>query len=317
MLAYSLIGTEFEESWNDAQSRYLFHIADLYERCPDKKFYLFVDDDTYVFPQNLLDFASQKSPDLPRVYGRTFFGSEWYLKLYRRNYTTSSFVHGGSGCLYSRGLMRLIGRHLQNCSLIYEMARLPADIRATLCIDRHTEMHNKEVITFFYEFHPDNIFLKMPRPEEGPALTYHETRSREQVEAMYKTAVSHLEGDFYLDWSRYSTRVFRLAEGGIWLVFGFGLCWELLATSCSRVKGAIFPVNSSIYQFKQEFQEGSVLYFRCDDTLQEGELIYFGKAPPPETGFALSLKCPTRRVLKTYSSWNESDRWTLEDPGEL
>jgi hypothetical protein len=316
MIAYELVGTEFEDNWNDAQTRHLLHIADLYERCPNKTFYLIVDDDTFVYPRNIVTFASMLRPELPRLYGRLFAMWETNLNLYRKPYAYANFVHGGSGCLYSFSLMKLIAPYLRNCSLIYEMARVPSDMRISFCIDRFTPLNNSEVLVQVPQFHPDHIWAEMPTPGELPVHTFHEVRHEKQVMQLHKSAVSHLDGEL-IDWSQYSTQPFWVADPGIWLVFGFALCWVMWISTCAMAKTPIMPVNSTVYHFRQEFEQGWVVYIRCDETLREGEVMYFGRAPPPDGGFAVSLRCPERQPWKVYSDWNSSDRWTREEMSEL
>jgi hypothetical protein len=58
-----LVGTEWEDKWQNAQTRHLHAIADFYERYPDKKFYMVVDDDTFVLPDNVLSVFENVDPD--------------------------------------------------------------------------------------------------------------------------------------------------------------------------------------------------------------------------------------------------------------
>ena len=58
--SHHLIGTKFSGKWNSVQSRHLFAVVDLYKRNPDKTWYILGDDDTFCFPEALIDFLSNK-----------------------------------------------------------------------------------------------------------------------------------------------------------------------------------------------------------------------------------------------------------------
>ncbi|KAJ1555098.1 hypothetical protein HK405_003255, partial [Cladochytrium tenue] len=78
----------------------------LRERFPDANWYLMIDDDTYVFLDNLMDFVATRDPAVPLYTGnrQVFVGCDGV----KRISDSPGFAHGGSGILMSRAAVDAI-----------------------------------------------------------------------------------------------------------------------------------------------------------------------------------------------------------------
>ncbi|KAJ3106941.1 hypothetical protein HDU97_005222 [Phlyctochytrium planicorne] len=117
----------------------------LYASYPSAKWYMMIDDDTYVLMNNLIDFLKGRNPNDPHYIGNAnvFTGCDNVNEFGEG----PSFAHGGSGILMSRGAVeRLIkggepdykgkGKGIEECILRYKDC-WAGDIRTALCMRDH------------------------------------------------------------------------------------------------------------------------------------------------------------------------------------
>ncbi|KAJ1560649.1 hypothetical protein HK405_006386, partial [Cladochytrium tenue] len=112
----------------------------LRERFPDADWYLMIDDDTYVFLDNLMDFVATRDPAVPLYTGNRqfFFGCDGI----KRMSDSPGFAHGGSGILMSRAAVDAILPVMDHCIIKYHTcwAAKTANLNAvptTLTTDPH------------------------------------------------------------------------------------------------------------------------------------------------------------------------------------
>lgn len=103
----------------------------LYERYPDVDWYVMIDDDTYMFMDNVLDKLKNYNPNDPHYLGAptNFIGCDgvktWGESIY--------FAHGGSGIIISRGAMLKMIPIIDSCIKKYDSC-WAGDIRTSLCL---------------------------------------------------------------------------------------------------------------------------------------------------------------------------------------
>ncbi|KAI8844802.1 hypothetical protein BC829DRAFT_419726 [Chytridium lagenaria] len=106
----------------------------LHARFPDAKWYLMIDDDTFVFMDNLADMV--KSLNHTHEYyignGNVFNGCDGVEKFG----DGPEFAHGGSGILISSGAMKKMVKGVEKCIIKYRDC-WAGDIRTSLCLRDH------------------------------------------------------------------------------------------------------------------------------------------------------------------------------------
>ncbi|KAJ1555106.1 hypothetical protein HK405_003222 [Cladochytrium tenue] len=103
----------------------------LHDRFPEADWYLMIDDDSYVFLDNLLGYLDTQDPAVPLYMGSPnyFVGCDGV-----RNFADGpGFAHGGSGILMSRGAVDKLMPILDECIIKYYTC-WGGDIRIALCM---------------------------------------------------------------------------------------------------------------------------------------------------------------------------------------
>jgi hypothetical protein len=318
-----LVGNEYDVPWNYAQTRHILAMADLYERYPNRSFYFLGDDDTWLVPGNLLKKLSNVDPESLNVFGRTFTVVDYAHPFFGLGPGhVPVFCHGGSGVVLPRGLMRVVGPKLRNCSLIFEVANVGSDVRFAMCVAHTT--HNGA------RFVPDRVMhsLEGMNPDVpdyevnliGSALqiTFHRVFGG-KVPQFFAEMVTVVGGDWYYDWSPFIWRMTNIDIGGhdrpFWFVFAHVICLRRGDGVCVKAINGIEVTDHPLANFSQNFAREVVVYYRCNPELDDEEVLYFCEPAPPETGVILELKCPELKQFVNRS--NGQKRLTIEDAGFL
>jgi hypothetical protein len=296
---HHLHGTEFELDWNGAQSRHLHAMADLWERHPDKQFYFFCDDDTFVLPSSLLDALSRVNSNAKHIYGHVSgviaFGNPFFPDYPR---VLPWFNHGGSGFAVARGLMSVIGPKLRNCSSIFEIVNLGSDIRLGACASHigvgGARLKNNAIHVAVRGFNPDMPHVDREKILPGRQVTFHHAE-RDATMKLFETAAT-VDGDRYWDWAFLAFQPIWVGLGGPGrpqhLVVGHVICPNPRALRCAHAMTGITKIDHPMANFTQKFSDNLAIYYRCNPEMDAEEIGYFGEAPPPETGIILDIKCP-------------------------
>jgi Fringe-like len=103
----------------------------LYEKFPDADWYVMIDDDTYMFMDNVLNRLKKLNPNDPHYVGApsNFIGCDGITKWGDSIY----FAHGGSGIIISRGAMLKMIPLVDGCIEKYDSC-WAGDIRTSLCL---------------------------------------------------------------------------------------------------------------------------------------------------------------------------------------
>ncbi|KAI8853722.1 hypothetical protein BC829DRAFT_382001 [Chytridium lagenaria] len=92
----------------------------LYKTYPDADWYIMIDDDSYVFFDNLERYLRDMDPAVPFYTGSANVFLGW-------------FAHGGSGIVVSRGAMKLMMEGIEKCIKKYKDC-WAGDVRVALCL---------------------------------------------------------------------------------------------------------------------------------------------------------------------------------------
>ncbi|GAO52675.1 hypothetical protein G7K_6746-t1 [Saitoella complicata NRRL Y-17804] len=123
---------EEEDGWTRDAHKNLPGFRILYEQFPDKDWFMMIDDDTYIFTQNLHDITHYLDPSLPLHMG-------WPLGMGPCGINDDmpdrrqGFYQGGSGILLSRGAMEILYEGIDEC-ILKSWDCWAGDIRVSLCM---------------------------------------------------------------------------------------------------------------------------------------------------------------------------------------
>jgi hypothetical protein len=264
--------------------------ADLFERYPNKSFYFFCDDDSFVVPANLLHFAGTLNSEKLAVYGKFYYGA-WFADPFYDG-TTPAFIHGGAGQLYTGALMRAVGPHLRKCGRVFDIPAMGSDQRIAICIARTvTKDTPQKHRGGFNSCSPmtDRNMIAVSRQ-----VTFHRI-FRDEFDVMFGAVVTMIDSERYIDWSPIAFRPVNFAIGGTerayWSAFGYGICAGITDYNCMQTNEGIVRSDRPWANFSQTFPNGFVVYLRCNQQLSEGELAFFGEPPPPDFGVILEVNC--------------------------
>jgi hypothetical protein len=313
--AHPLVGTEWGDVWHSVQVRHLYGVAELYDRFPDKQFYFICDDDTFLLPSNLLSLIVTQSlnPSDTHIYGLAYAVPPYMKPFFVSDPNSqASFVHGGAGMLITQGLMRVVGSRLRNCSDIFGLARIGSDARISACARRVGLQTEPEKMCTGFNPQPPMAVMNTFGGESP--ITFHKI-VKEQVGEIFRTIVTE-SGDGFYDWQNFAFRTNSVELGGTsrWLrlVFGWAICTEEIPT-CAQAITQIEITSRHGAMFRQRFNSDVVVYLRCNEMIQGGEIRYVAGLPPPEYGFMLEVICP--RLQPFVNRSNGTKQITFETVG--
>jgi hypothetical protein len=129
--ADEIIPDQNSKGWKSDAKKNIPGYKVLYEKFPNADWYIMIDDDTYLFMDNLKEKLDQYNPLDPVYLGAptNFIGcdgvKEWGKSIY--------FAHGGSGIVLSRGAVLKMLPLIENCITKYDNC-WAGDIRLSLCL---------------------------------------------------------------------------------------------------------------------------------------------------------------------------------------
>jgi hypothetical protein len=317
--AFQLLGTEFDLGWNHAQTRHFAAMADLYDTYPNSSFYFFGDDDTYVLPENLLSVASSLDPDSIHLFG-ILYGVTFHSYLlfnFSSEGRVPEFAHGGSGVLISRGLMRILGPRLRDCAVMTEMANVGSDMRLAACLRRIEGLDGQTTMMQIARFHSGHPWDELMTPTERAPATFHQVTTSYAVDRILLASITEWGDGFYLDWSEFAFRQFMmLTEAGtpMYFLFGFQICRAMVIGECIEAQTGIVTSDNPDFDYRQDFGEDIVIYYKCIESMKREEVVHIGRPPLPKWGAVFGLRCPPKRRFGVYSPWNSTERWVHDNP---
>eukprot|EP00871_Galdieria_phlegrea_P002608 jgi/Galph1/3348/GphlegSOOS_G2050.1 len=137
----------------------------LYKRYPQAKWYLMIDDDTFVFLDNLAKFLMQQSLSSNSLLyiGNPFSVSvppstedSQSLETYEDASSSISFAHGGSGILLSGDALKTIVPHIPWCMKRWQSCQ-HGDARVALCLHSF-DIHLTPKLLYFFHDTPQVLF---------------------------------------------------------------------------------------------------------------------------------------------------------------
>ena len=329
--SHHLIGTKFSGKWNSVQSRHLFAVVDLYKRNPDKTWYILGDDDTFCFPEALIDFLSNKDPNEPQIFGKTFYVFEQINRFFPKPENIHSFVQGGAGILVSKKMMSLIHTYLPICAEIYTGFNFPSDMRLSACIQRFTNM-TEDIFHYSSLLHgnkPSSSTVK--HAYDTSPITFHHVVPPITEDIWFATISTWKDSDnvdLYIDWNKFAlTELFiEIGQEGITAEIQWGYSIYLNG----REGKVLHPIShpepifdqkdikkTEPKKFIQRFEGNFQIQTFCDESLSDYEIV-FDSFLFDIDGCVFRLKCPkAKKFIHNFPDGKSPLNITYENEIEL
>lgn len=329
--SHHLIGSKFSGKWNSVQSRHLFAVVDLYKRNPDRMWYVLGDDDTFFFPESLAEFLSLQDPDVPQIFGKTFYVFDQINRFFPNPEIKHSFVQGGAGILISKKMMSIIHSYLPICAEIYTGFNFPSDMRLSACIQRFTNL-TEDIFRYSPLLHGNtpNSSIAKPRYDSSPISFHHVVPPI--TENLWFAAVSIWKNknnvDLYVDWNKIAlTELFiELGREGIVAEIQWGYSIYLNGRNGTVLHPIshpepVFDKNDSEKvdpkMFIQKFKGNFVIKTLCDQSLSEYAVVY-DSFLLDEDGCVFRVKCPkAKKFIYNFPNGKSPLNITYEKEIEL
>jgi hypothetical protein len=315
---YELYGSKYETAWNWAQYRHLHAIADLWERYPNKSFYVICDDDTFLLPANILRFANSIDSESKSVSGQ-FFGAVSFVDRFS-GLETTGFTHGGSGQFVTGGLMRIIGPQLRKCSRVFGIPNIGSDIRFAICISRTVwegkRLSNRDIHQRVHGFNAETPDVEVELLSPGWQYSFHKV-TEERADLIFAQMITRVGNDEYYDWSPIAFRRVHLEAGGYGRgyhgVFGHLICVDVPVSLRMKARAGIVQTSEDFANFSQAYAMNFELFIRCNSEIEEGAIGYFGEPPAPHFGVIVEARCPALTRFKEVTAESGVQQITFEE----
>ena len=330
--SHYLIGTQFEGKWNSVQSRHLFAIIDLVKRCPDKEWYVLGDDDTYFFPEAMINFLNSKNSSEYIIYGQPFFAFEHINRFFPNPHILNVFVQGGAGILIPKVIMNLLIPLLPMCAEIYTGVNFASDMRLSACLQRFLNFTN-DVFKYHSGLHGDTPYNSIAKECYAcdPISFHHVVPPITEKVWFASCSVWKCQNgtDLYIDWNSIAFTELSIQLGceGYSAEIQWGFCIYLDNRDRNRLHSItqlepIFQDDDTELMenprsFIQKYEKGIVMKLVCDDSLNENDLIFDSFLLDKE-GSIFRTKCPKpRQFIHNFHNGTSPIQITYEKEIEI
>lgn len=176
-----LLNSGNEVEWFLAQPRFIPAIHKTYEMFPNASFYMFGDDDTYIFRPGLDHFIETLDPTQLHAYGKQYCSWDFIQYMKPKSSSCHMFLQGGAGVLFTNKILTAIDPYLLNCSEKFNSPLFAASMRFAICATRYLEdnVWDRSVPVDV----PELFHSKVPADEVyiygllSPSITFHRMNS--------------------------------------------------------------------------------------------------------------------------------------------
>jgi hypothetical protein len=268
--------------WQGAQPRFLKAMVDLFAREPDKKWFIFLDDDSYLFLNTTLGIADQFNHSEKVVIGH--FYCAWPQVVFGKNHTRQclNFPQGGAGMVISHGMLSYMADKLVDCNANYNDREYAGSMRFGKCIDDHirdgTWRHSEGIQNWKSQFLSRNPIEEI---EDDfcvrPPATFHQVSVKKMkfVHRGHRSEWTTQNGTiYYVDWGHLTARPFPIfpeQNHKLHLRFGYAISIpdpeQVLVKASSGIEPQFDEFGKPI-GYEQVFGPSLRIRLICDDSVE-------------------------------------------------
>lgn len=295
--AEHVIGSQWTNPWYLAQPRFLPALEHLWRSNPNVRWYVVGDDDTYLYPKNILRRLGKHNSSEPEVV--SFFWCTWntitdYMEPQR---DCHPFAQGGSGVLFSKTIMDLVGPHLIECNEKYNDAEHAASMRVSVCMERLFGYENWSKGAYIKPWksgiHPGSpkVVISHGNTWDAPA-SFHQVKP-DEMENLKRSHMSDVK-DGFVDWSYFSFRSVPVElTRNRWWQMHFGYAIDNYGTHTHRLYAiSLLETSDDGKTYVQKYDGNVTVVVHCDATIPENTIEVDDVERGPESTIHLLLDCP-------------------------
>ncbi|KAH0790557.1 hypothetical protein GPJ56_005546 [Histomonas meleagridis] len=298
--AEHIIGGQNTKKWYEAQPRFLPAMKDMWLRHPTAKWYLIGDDDTYFYHKNIIRRLAKYDSSLPQVI--SYFWCSWgeVIQYMEPDRDCHPFAQGGSGVIFSKTMMNMIGPHLDECNDKYNGANHAASMRVTVCMERLFGYNNwtsgvyiKPWRSGIHPNSPKDVIMQQ-NTWDAPG-TFHQVNPREMLQ-IKKTHIVEFD-DGFVDFAHFAFRTIpvELTRRRIWCLH-FGYCIDNFGSHENRFMAtSALETGDSGMSYRQTFEGNIAVEIRCDESMEESAVEVEDVQRDLEVRVRLAMKCPKKQ----------------------
>jgi hypothetical protein len=270
----------------------------LWQANPTARWYIFCDDDTYLYSQSLLRLLSNQNSSQPEVVSHFWCSWMTITEHMVPARDCHPFAQGGSGVMFSRAMMDILGPHLPNCSEKYNDAEHAAAMRVTVCVERLLgyDMWTKDRVIKHWKtgLHPGKPVTALVGGNtwEAPA-TFHQVDPAEMMNLKKGHWVNGGDGFFDFNFFSMKTVPVEITYRRYWQMH-FGYAVDNFGTHSQRV-AAVTDLLWDGTGFKQEFEGNLSVLVKCDPRMGPEEVRVDEIERGPKIVVHLALDCPAKQ----------------------
>ena len=307
---YHLIGSVYPDPWVTVQERHLPHMANAFKYMPNKKWYFFGDDDTYLFPESLPYYLKSQQNPLDRITGQIWFSLPHLNRFFKNENESHIFAQGGAGFFVTHNIMKTIAPYLVNCSHQASTYFFPSDIRLSFCLEKiygNDRLLNDGIYKHSNSIvHGDRVEKSVPRSNvnDWPISYHHIVPSI--IDYYYYASVSQWKdgqgNDRYVSWTHltFFDFQFEIEDGKLMrFVWGYKIYFDItehFQSRAMRQSGLIdsglanYPAIIALSQLEplfapndkkkispiryiQKYDANLTVVYNCDSNLKPGTIF--------------------------------------------
>lgn len=330
-----LMGSEWEHRWYYAQTRHLLTMADFYERFPNKKWYIWADDDTYLYPESIMNFLDQQNSSKFVVFGITYCSWDSVAEIIEPKRVCHPFAQGGAGVFYSHTFMSSISPYLRNCSEMFNDPNFAGSMRLAICIERFIGVDQwnlgSTAINLSPRLHSSN---PLQETEEGSVkfpMSFHRMRHALLYQIWNATESVWIDGkgrDRHTSWDNITMSTFQIEIGNdrkkMILHWGFRIRHQFNKGNYIYAISKPEPIfNNSDKErinpimYEQLFDRNITLRYICSDDFDVDEMVFDSFLWPEKEGTAFLLNCPKSKLMPIQSKKKMTLNIIPKDPSMM
>lgn len=291
-----LIGSSTYSGWSESQILHTVSLKYAYEHDKNKKLYIFCDDDSYIFPNALINQMNLLEIDDMKIYGCVYSATEDIERYYRPQRTNDyGFIMGGAGLIITNKMMKVLHDKNDILSYGFNSYRFPSDMKIAAFIDNIVGPLENYLLSLPGQSNADTpyqilaeIDIDKEFPVGRPRISFHRIFN-DDLQHLWNSAVSIFDGKI-VNWENFSTQVVRLPFDDITASFSFGYAFhdgELKSTSCFSMEQPVPDNTIDPKYYKQRFHCNVTVFYNCDESLDSIILQDYSY-----NQYSFNLRCP-------------------------
>jgi hypothetical protein len=281
-----LEGSEWKNAWYSAQPRFLPAMSRSFLLFPNADFFIFADDDTFLFKESIVRKIGSLNRDTPIAVGVKYCAWDVVSADVAPTRPCHPFLQGGAGVILSNALLRSVASELENCSRRFNDADFAGSMRFALCMERVVGVANwtegEYLVQWASALHSSQPFVEMPSGgfDEAPA-SFHRMNHSDFVWISQK-----VYADWFQDGKKYRTSLgllplvrhkipfLRRDFTAEWNV-GVALQVDALRKKYEARSGwrVLFDLHNRPSGYEQKYQNGIVMRLISDPSVPKGAIL--------------------------------------------